>query len=197
MKAKEMYKKYKEVVEEFFSKSKGATTATNDDDDAGNTASKIDKIWTDLNANGHSLLEITGFLREICSLQNSGCKQNRSVCNKNVRLFCCGSMLDKDRKFAPNTEALCPFFMYCKVSDNSNEWNVVVKDQVGVNCPYHIPSCNSKSRNVPVKFLKAQMGGVITHTELQNLILKCSLECIYIRIIQVLQGLLLLLCGGL
>ena len=72
------------------SKTKGATTATNDDDEAPEI--KIDKIWTELNANGHSLTEISGFLREISSLQNSGCKQSSSVQNKTVRLFCCGSM---------------------------------------------------------------------------------------------------------
>ena len=129
MKAKEMYKKYKENIKEFLSKTKEATTATNDDDEA--LESKIDKIWTDLNANEHSLIEITGFLREISSLQNSGCKQNGSVQNKQVRLFCCGSMLDKNRKFVGNSELFCPFFVYCKANDDrSNEWKIVVKDQV-------------------------------------------------------------------
>ena len=55
--------------------------------------------------------------------------------------------------------------MYCNLNDRNNDWNAVIKEQVGVNCSYHIPSCYSKSRNAPMKFLKAQMGGVITDAD--------------------------------
>ena len=143
-----MYEKYKEKIDEFYSKTSGATTATIDEDE--DKFNKIDLMWTELNANGHSLDAIKGSLRGISSLQNSGCKQNASVQNKNVRLFCCGSMLDQKRKFVENSEAFCPFFVYCKLNGGANDWNVVVKDSVGANCPYHIPECISMARNVPM-----------------------------------------------
>mmetsp|Transcript_23529 Transcript_23529/g.35296 ORF Transcript_23529/g.35296 Transcript_23529/m.35296 type:complete len:128 (-) Transcript_23529:75-458(-) len=121
-KATEMYKVYKEKIEEFMN-AKAAETIVNDEE-AKLCNDKLDEKWAMLNAGGHNIVTIRGGLSEISGIQNKGCRQSRSVQGSGRRLFVCSSMV-VDGKFAETSGTFCPFFVYCKSSGKGvDEWEL-------------------------------------------------------------------------
>ena len=159
-KATEIYKGYKEKIDEFMNTKTTASIVNVEEAKTNND--KLDEKWAKLNAGGHSIVTIRGGLTEISGIQNKGCRQSRSVQNQCSRLFVCSSML-VNGKFAETSGVFCPFFVYCKsTGKHDDEWVLTEHKEAGPNCPFHIPTCNSKANNVPVSYLMAQMGGVMT-----------------------------------
>ena len=69
-KATEIYKGYKEKIDEFMNTKTTATFVN--DEEAKTNNDKLDEKWAKLNAGGHSIVTIRGGLTEISGIQNKG-----------------------------------------------------------------------------------------------------------------------------